>query len=158
AGDSYVTGMTTSKDLPVNGGALQTHFTGNADAFVAKFSPAGALIYATYLGGNGTTIGHGIAVDQFGCAYVTGMTNFATFTVKNAVQSQYVGGLAHAFVAKLNATGSALLYSTYLGGTGEDNLDGGVSYGSIAVDQSGNAYVTGVGGGNFPTLNGLPAM
>jgi hypothetical protein len=59
-------------------------------------------------------------------------------------------------VAKLNATGSALLYSTFLGGTGEENLNGGVPYGSIAVDQSGNAYVTGTGGGNFPTLNGLP--
>jgi hypothetical protein len=156
AGDSYVTGMTSSKDFPVTAGALQTHFTGNADAFVAKFSPTGALIYATYLGGSGTTIGHGIAVDQFGDAYVTGATNSPKFPVKNAYQSQYGGGSADAFVAKLNATGSALLYSTYLGGTEEENLNAGVPYGSIAVDNNGNAYVTGTGGGNFPTLNGLP--
>jgi hypothetical protein len=157
AGDSYVTGMTSSKDFPVTGGVLQSRFSGNEDAFIAKFSPNGTLIYATYLGGSGTTIGHGIAVDQFGDAYVTGSTNSTKFPVMNAYQSQYGGGLADAFVAKLNPMGSALLYSTYLGGTSEENLNGGVSYGSIAVDQSGNAYVTGIGGGNFPTLNGLPA-
>jgi hypothetical protein len=157
AGDSYVTGMTSSKDFPVTAGAFQTHFTGSGvDAFVAKFSPTGALIYATYLGGSSNTEGHGIAVDQFGDAYVTGMTDCTKFPVKNAYQSQYGGGLADAFVAKLNPTGSALLYSTYLGGTGEDNLNGSVLCGSIAVDNNGNAYVTGTGGGNFPTLNGLP--
>jgi hypothetical protein len=160
AGDSYVTGMTSSKDFPATAGAFQTHFTGNEDAFVAKFSPTGALIYASYLGGNGTTLGHGIAVDQFGDAYVTGYTNSTRFPVINAYQSQYGGGLTDAFVAKLNPTGSALLYSTYLGAASEENLNAGVPYGSIAVDQNGNAYVTGIGGGptsNFPTLNGLPA-
>src|SRR5262249_21266916 len=134
-----------------------THFSGNADAFVAKFSPTGALVYATYLGGHGTTVGHGIAVDQYGDAYITGWTSSTNFPVKNAYQSQFGGGQTDAFVAKLNPTGSALLYSTFLGGTGEENLNDGVSYGSIAVDQSGNAYVTGIGAGNFPTLNGLPA-
>jgi hypothetical protein len=156
AGNSYVTGMTTSKDFPATAGAFQTHFTGNADAFVAKFSPTGALIYATYLGASSNTIGHGIAVDQSGDAYVTGATDSNKFPVKNAYQSHYGGGSSDAFVTKLNPTGSALLYSTYLGGTEGENLNGSVPYGSIAVDQSGNAYVTGTGGGNFPTLNGLP--
>jgi Beta-propeller repeat len=159
AGNSYVTGQTSSKNFPATSGALQTHFSGNADAFVAKFSPAGALLYATYLGGRGTTTGHGIAVDQYGDAYITGSTNSPNFPVKNAFQSQY-GGQGDAFVTELNSTGTALLYSTYLGGTAEENLNAGVPYGSIAVDQNGNAYVTGVCGplsSNFPTLNGLPA-
>jgi hypothetical protein len=154
AGDSYVTGITTSKDFPTTAGAFQTHFTGNEDAFVAKFSPAGALIYATYLGGNGSTTGHGIAVDQFGDAYITGSTNATKFPLENAYQSNF-GGLTDAFVAKLNPTGSALLYSTYLGGKGYEDLFVNAFYGSIAVDQSGNAYVTGTVTGSFPTLNGL---
>ena len=140
-------------------GAVQTHFSGSEDAFIAKFNPAGQLVYATYLGGRGTTFGHSIAVDQYGDAYVTGMTNCANFPVKNAFQSQYGGGMGDAFVTKLNPTGSALLYSTYLGGSSVENDNGGTLYGSIAVDQNGNAYVTGITGGptsNFPSLNGLP--
>jgi hypothetical protein len=160
AGNTYVTGGTSSKDFPVTSGAMQTRFSGNEDAFIAKFSPAGQLVYATYLGGRGTTFGHGIAVDQYGDAYVTGMTNCTSFPVKNAFQSQYGGGLGDAFVTRLNPTGSALLYSTYLGGSAEEDDNGGTLYGSIAVDPSGNAYVTGITGGptsNFPTLDGLPA-
>jgi hypothetical protein len=157
AGNSYVTGSTSSKDFPVTSGALQTHFTGSMDAFVAKFNPGGALVYATYFGGRGTTVGQGIAVDQYGDAYLTGMTNCTNLPVHNAFQPQYGGGNADAFVAKLNPNGSALLYSTYLGGTGTDDLNAGKSYGAIAVDSNGNAYVTGSPGTGFPTLNGLPA-
>jgi hypothetical protein len=174
AGNSYVTGYTDSADFPVTSGAFQTAFAGTKyggqDAFVVKFNPSGGLVYATYLGGNGFNLADGIAVDQYGDAYVTGKTNATNFPVKNALQPNYGGGEFDAFVAKLNPTGSALLYSTYLGGSGDENVtspqDGTI--GGIAVDSSGNAYVTGTSFSatvvktgpkvvhNFPTLNGMP--
>src|SRR5262249_19170886 len=76
AGNSYVTGYTSSADFPVTSGALQTRLAKNSQAaFVAKFNAAGGLVYATYLGGRGLTLGDGIAVDQFGDAYITGKTD-----------------------------------------------------------------------------------
>jgi hypothetical protein len=153
----------SSANFPVTPGAFQTtfnvHQAGEA-AFVAKFNPSGGLVYATYLGGKGLTLGDGIAVDQYGDAYVTGKTAASNFPVVNAFQSKYGGGTSDAFLAKLNPTGSALLYSTYLGGTGNENQ--GSSWnsplGGIAVDQSGNAYVTGTSSSpsTFPTRNGMP--
>jgi hypothetical protein len=158
AGNSYVTGSTSSANFPATKGALQTHLQGTQDAFVAKFSPTGKLVYATYLGGKGLDLGDGIAVDQYGDAYVTGKTDAANFPVVNGFQTK-LGGKSDAFVAKLNPTGSALLYSTYLGGTDHENLDAAYNapLGGIAVDSNGNAYVTGVTfSSNFPTRNGLP--
>jgi hypothetical protein len=163
AGNSYVTGYTTSADFPVTSGAFQTTIKGpkgTQEAFVAKFNPAGGLVYATYLGGKGLTLGDGIAVDQYGDAYVTGKTDASNFPVVNALQPNYGGGQSDAFVAKLNPTGTALLYSTYLGGAGNENQ--GASWdsplGGIAVDSSGNAYVTGTSSSSsgFPTRNGIP--
>src|SRR5262249_41034576 len=81
----------------------------------------GGLVYATYLGGHELTLGTGIAVDQYGDAYVTCKTSSKDFPVKNALQPNYGGGQSDAFVAKLNPTGSALLYFTYLGGSGNEN-------------------------------------
>jgi hypothetical protein len=165
AGNTYVTGLTTSTDFPVTSGAFQTKYAGgikkggSTDAFVAKFNPAGGLVYATYLGGNGFNLGDSIAVDQYGDAYVLGKTTASNFPVKNGFQTSY-GGNTDAFVAELNPTGSALLYSTYLGGSGEENHSGSWDspVGGIAVDGTGNAYVTGVTfSSNFPTRNGLPA-
>jgi hypothetical protein len=168
AGNTYVTGLTTSTDFPVTSGAFQTKCAGgikkgseSSDAFVAKFNPAGGRVYATYLSGNGFSFGDGIAVDQYGDAYVTGKTDATNFPVKNAFQPKYGGGESDAFVAELNPAGSALLYSTYLGGTADENRANGynVPVGGIAVDQNGNVYVTGSSSSssNFPTRNGLPA-
>jgi hypothetical protein len=125
---------------------VQASNRGDFDAFVAKLNPDGsALVYSTYLGGGGVDYGYGIAVDSFGNAYVTGRTYSADFPTANPLQASY-GGELDAFVAKLNATGSALVYSTYLGGSRYDEGN------SIAVDSSGNAYVTGVTySTNFPT-------
>jgi hypothetical protein len=161
AGNSYVTGYTTSADFPVTSGAVQTRLANNSQAaFVAKFNTAGGLVYATYLGGRGSTLGDGIAVDQFGDAFITGKTDSANFPVMNALQPKFGGGQSDAFVAKLNATGTALLYSTYLGGAGAENQAGAWDspQGGIAVDSSGNAYVTGTSGSStsFPTRNGIP--
>ena len=120
---------------------------------MAKLNPAGsALVYSTYLGGSSGDGGNGIAVDSSGNAYVTGYTNSTNFPTANPLQAVY-GGCGDAFVAKLNPGGSALVYSTYLGGSSDDR-----GYG-IAVDSSGNAYVTGyTDSTNFPTANPLQAF
>jgi uncharacterized repeat protein (TIGR01451 family) len=151
SGNAYVTGYTGSTNFPT-ANPLQAH-GGNGDAFVAKLNPAGsALVYSTYLGGSNDDYGYGIAVDASGNAYVTGRTQSTNFPTANPVQAAYGGGQFDAFVAKLNAAGSALVYSTYLGG---GDLDEGLG---IAVDPSGNAYVTGdTWSTNFPTANPLQA-
>lgn len=101
-----------------------------------------SLDYSTYLGGGGNDSGYGIAVDSSGNAYVTGSTNSSDFpTTAGALQTAFGGAYTDAFVSKLNSNGSALVYSAFLGG---DIIDYGNSIGyAIAVDSSGNAYVTG---------------
>jgi hypothetical protein len=154
-GSAYVTGETFSADFPtVN--PLQGTNHGVYDAFVTKFNAAGtALVYSTYLGGTGDDTACGIAVDSSGNVYVTGYTWSTDFPTVNPLQPtnrSYTPGNATAFVAKVNATGSALVYSTYLGGTDDDRASG------IAVDSSGNAYVTGITSSNdFPTANPFQA-
>jgi hypothetical protein len=151
SGDSYVTGVTFSPKFPTTKGAFQTSGafinTIGLGAFVTKFNASGsALVYSTFLGGISPA---GIAVDSGGDAYVTGST-YGAPPLKNAFQATPGGG-GDAFVTKLNASGSALVYSTYLGGSAQDYATG------IAVDRSGDAYVTGVtspSSTNFPTTPG----
>jgi hypothetical protein len=153
SGNAYVTGWTSSTNFPTTPGAFQTTYGGgdfNGDAFVTKLNPTGsALVYSTYLGGNSNDVGHDIAVDASGNAYIAGFTSSTNFpTTLGAFQTTYGGGIVNAFVTKLNPTGSALAYSTYLG-TSEN-----YGYG-IAVDASGNAYVAGLTSStNFPTTLG----
>jgi len=159
SGSAYVTGATASTDF-ATGGAYQTTFGGGYDAFVAKLNAAGsALVYATYLGGSNSDFGEGVAVDSSGSAYVTGNTGSANFpTTAGAYQTIYGGGVADLFVAKLNATGSALVYATYLGGSGDDGNNPYFHEG-IAVDNNGSAYVTsGTNSANFPTTAGAYQM
>ena len=117
------------------------------------------LSYSTYLGGSGGDGGLGVAVDQLGNAYVTGGTSSTNFPTVNALQSTFGGASQYAFISKINASGSALVYSTYLGGSGYNPGFGGqgINFGSgIAVDAPGNAYVTGgTTSPNFPTANAL---
>jgi len=122
-----------------------------SNAFVTKLNPTGsALVYSTYLGGSGSDWGSGIAVDGSGNAYITGTTSSTDFPTMSPLQPAYGGGGGDAFVARLNPTGSALVYSTYLGGNQDE-----YGYG-IAVDSSGNAYVTGrTESANFPTMSPL---
>ncbi len=152
AGNAYVTGHTSSTNFPtVN--PIQPVFGGALDAFVTKINAGGsALVYSTYLGGITTDDGRGIAVDAAGNAYVTGFTRSTNFPTMNPIQAANAGGTADAFVTKLNAAGSALVYSTYLGGNGQD-----IGYG-IAVDSSRSVYVTGnTASTNFPTMNPFQA-
>lgn len=146
AGNAYVTGSTASINFPTQN-PFQTANTGSV-AFVTKLNAAGsALVYSTYLGGSGGDQGNGIAVDSAGNAYVTGSTGSTNFPTQNPLQPLNGGG-GDAFVTKLNATGSALMYSTYLGGSGGDQGN------SIVLDSTGNAYVTGAAAGGFPTTPG----
>jgi Beta-propeller repeat len=124
---------------------------------VSKLNSSGsALVYSTYLGGSGNApfgfgdYANGIAVDSSGNAYVTGVTLSSNFpTTAGAFQTTFGGGRNDAFVSKLNASGSALVYSTYLGGSNNDQGNG------ILADSSGNAYVTGfTESSNFPTTPG----
>jgi uncharacterized repeat protein (TIGR01451 family) len=153
-GHVYVSGITLSNNFPtvnaLQGAAGGT--TASFDAFVAKLNPAGtALVYSTYLGGNLNDRGHSIAVDAAGNAYVTGMTSSANFPTANAWQPN-LRGTSDAFIAKLNPAGTALVYSTYLGGVSVDQANG------VAVDAGGNAYLAGMtGSSNFPTLSPLQA-
>lgn len=158
-GNTYITGVTNSDDFPFTPGAFQTTRGGGScnpynpkpcpDAFVAKLNATGtALTYATFLGGNNVNVATGIAVDSSGNALVTGGTLSTDFPTLNAVHATPYGGTcgtggqAHpctdAFVSKVNSTGSALVYSTYLGGNGDD---AGLA---VAADSDGNAYLTGL--------------
>ena len=156
AGYAYVTGGTLSTNFPVTSGALQPACADAGctlgDAFVAKFNPTGAaLVYSTYLGGSSYEIGTSIAVDSKGNAYVIGWTGSPDFPTKNPMQGFYAGG-GDTFVAKLNASGTALTYSTYLGGSGTDNGN------DVALDSAGNVYVAGgTSSLDFPLLNPLQA-
>jgi hypothetical protein len=159
-GNAYVAGVTGSTSFPTTAGAFQTMFASVGcppissfaceDGFVTKLNPTGtALVYSTYLGGNGPDAAQGIALDTFGNAFVVGSTVSTNFPTKNPIQSGF-GGYRDAFVSKLNSTGSALVYSTYLGGSDDDEALG------VAVDSSAVAYVTGkTQSTNFPTAHPL---
>src|SRR5206468_12408882 len=148
-GNAYVTGTTDSVDFPTLS-AFQDALAGEGsqDTFVTKLNAAGsALVYSTYLGGSGLDEGRAIAVDAGGNAYVTGATSSTNFPTQSPIQTN-LGG-ADAFVTKLNAAGSTLVYSTYLGGGRNDEGN------AITLDTTGSAYVTGsTGSSDFPTTAG----
>jgi len=154
-GNFYLTGFTVSANFPT-ARPLQgskSAPTGDPDVFVMKLNAAdGSLIYATYLGGTVGQVGAGIAVDSSRNAWVAGWTGSADFPVKNPLQPGYGGGTNDVFLAKLNASGSELLFSTLLGGTDSDFCSG------VALDRDGNAYVTGTTfSPNFPVVHALQA-
>jgi Ca2+-binding RTX toxin-like protein len=150
SGNAYVTGVGNSTDFPTTAGVFDTTANGSYDAFVSKLNASGsALAYSTYLGGSTDEQGYGIAVDASGSAYVIGRTDSSNFPVSAGAFDSTSNAFLDVFVSKLNATGSALAYSTYLGGKGNDRAGG------IAVDSSGNAYVTGyTSSADFPTTSG----
>jgi hypothetical protein len=151
SGSAYVTGSTSSPEFPtVN--PYQT-YQGGGDAFLTKLSPAGSsLEYSTYLGGGSADYGNEIAVDSAGHAYVTGQTFSADFPLQDPYQTYQGDG--DAFVTKFSPAGTALLYSTCVGGNRRDtSIDiAADSATDIALDGSGNAYITGqTFSTNFPT-------
>ena len=155
AGAAYISASTYSSDFPTVQ-ALQPANRGGSDAVVAKLSADGSrLIYSTYLGGSSPEASAGIAVDLAGAAYIAGTTESPDFPEVNALQPQPQpgGAIQNAFVAKLAPDGTALLYSTYLGGTENDTAF------NLAVDSLGAAYVVGVTTSpDFPSVNPLAAF
>ena len=161
-GNAYVTGDTSGGSLPTTAGAVQEIPPSPAcapnfchDAFVAKFSPIGSLVYSTYLAGEGDDAGEGIAVDASGNAYVTGSTAALYFPIRNAFQFDYRGP-GDAFVTKLNPDGSRILFSSYLGGGHMTNsalaTDGQDEATGIALGPGGKIYLAGQTTSlNFPT-------
>jgi len=153
AGNAYVTGYTTFTDFPVTVGPDLTYNEnpgGYSDVFVAKVNASGTgLAYAGYIGGSSLDVGNGIAVDSAGNAYVTGYTGSTNFPVIVGLDLTFNGDSFDAFVAKVNASGTGLVYAGYLGGSAND-------YGwGITVDSAGNAYVTGyTASTNFPVTVG----
>jgi hypothetical protein len=154
----YVVGNTFSTDFPMlnpaqpikGGGSSNQH-----DGFVTKINPEGSgLVYSTYLGGSKTDEASGIALDDLGNAYITGMTQSIDFPTNNAYQPTYGGERGDAFATKLSAAGNEFIYSTYLGGNDDENyFSGHGPYGGIAVDADHNATVTGYTcSANFPTI------
>lgn len=147
AGNVYVAGWTGSTDFPTTPGTLQPRYSGTyfpgGHGYIAKLNPSGtALVYSTYVGGTNADSISGIVVDVAGNAYITGATNSVDFPVTIGALQQHIRGSqtdnhSNAFVAKLNSTGTALLYATYLGGSVNDS---GVA---IAVDSEGIANVAG---------------
>src|SRR5439155_14661442 len=150
SGNAYITGITNSTDFPT-AGAEQGSNAGSGDVFVTKLNPSGtALVYSTYLGGNGADTAAALAVDASGDVFITGSTTSANFpTTTGAFQTTYGGG-GDAFVTQLNSAGNKLVYSSYLGGRDADFGQG------IAVDTSGHAYLTGsTQSADFPLMNPL---
>jgi hypothetical protein len=146
AGSAYVTGTTLSTNFPTQD-PYQTGPVAQNEVFVSKLAPSGsALVFSTYLLGNGGDIGSGIAVDSTGSAYVTGTTSSTNYPTTNPYQTDQPG--EDAFVTKLDPSGATLAFSTYLGGAGDDSGNG------VAVDSAGSAYVTGATeSAAFPTAS-----
>ena len=150
AGNAYVTGFTQSADFPLLNPLQSTHPAGNgfSEGFVLKLKADGTLAYSTFLGGGMGDSPRAIAVDTAGNAYVTGQTRSSDFPLKNAIPNQPPGSpnFVTAFIAKINPVGSALVYSTYFGGSNGDSSS------AIAADAAGNTYVAGsTASTDFPT-------
>ena len=147
-GNAYITGLAAGT-IPTTKGVVEPTCPGKTDAFAAKFNPSGQLVYATCVGGSAEDSGAGIAVDANENAYLTGITTSNDFPLVNPFQSS-LNGSSDAFLSVLNPTASAIVYSTYLGGSSADHGFG------VAVDSTGEAFVTGyTHSTDFPLKNPL---
>ncbi len=170
ANNAYITGYTSSSSFPTTPNAFQTSINGDLDVFVAKIhtnasvcTPQApnincreALVYSTFIGGARDDSGNSIALDTFGNAYVGGQTSSNNFPTTAGVFQTALQGGNDAFVTKVNPTGQNVVYSTYLGGGALSSINDGLdSISGIAVNSSGNAYVTGsTNSSTFPTTQG----
>lgn len=154
SGNTYVTGITKSANFPVTVGVLQSTLKGSSDAYLARFSPTGTLVYSTYLGGTGAETGLDLALDSLGQITVVGDTFSSDFpTTPGAYDTTYGGTVAgahgDAFIARLNAAGTALVSGTYIGGASDDLAT------RVAIDSTDRAVITGnAGNATFPVTVG----
>lgn len=157
AGDAYVAGTTRSPDFPLAGPYQADLLSSTGNAFVSEIKADGsALIYSTFLGGGAAATAQGIAIDATGNAYLAGNTTSTDFPTVNAFQSGLNSPWGNAFVSKISADGSTLLYSTYLGGSGNSAFNVGDEADAVAVDPAGDAFVAGHAySSDFPTQRAL---
>ncbi len=147
SGDLFAFGDTGSANFPVLN-AFQSVSGGGDEGWLTELSPTGSVVFSTYIGGSGADAVRGAEIDSSGNIYLTGNTSSTNFPILNAIQPNYGGGTSDAWVAKLNSSGSALIYSTYLGGSASDAAS------DIAFDAADNVYVVGYTASiNFPTVN-----
>lgn len=148
-GEAYIAGDTTSGNLASSGGAVQAGYGGSGDAFVARLATDGTLEYLSYLGGAAQDNGRAIALSATGDMIVGGSTLSSNFPIQTVVQPT-LGGQSDGFVTRINATGTALVYSTYHGGAGPENVA------ALAVDETDAVYFGGTTGSldTFPTTPG----
>ena len=151
--NAYVTGFTASEDFPVSANAYQPRRKNIGfyvyNAFVTEFSAAGAMIYSTFIGGSTFDYAHAIAIDASGQAVIAGEPASSDYPVTTKAEQSSLGGVSNGFISKLSADGSELVFSTFLGGSGDDRAFG------LALDSSGNVYVAGLtGSSNFPVTSG----
>lgn len=159
SGNAYITGYTRSTSFPITAGVFQPKCSSCAstvDSYVTELNSSGsALVYSSYLGGNNGDTGYAIAVDAAGNAYVTGYTYSTNFPTTTGAFQRTSGAKSVAFVTKVNPTGTAMSYSTYLGGTGTSTNACAACATGIAVDSTGEAFVVGLTWEtNFPTTTG----
>ena len=146
SGNAYIFGDTLSSNLPVRN-ALQPTYSGGYDAFIAKLDSSGTIVYLTYIGGNGDDAARSGKVDAAGNLFFCGETRSTNLPTVNPLQAHNAGGL-DAYVMGLNPSGSALVYSTYLGGSANDYAN------SMGLDPQGNIYIAGYSlSTDFPTVS-----
>jgi HYDIN/CFA65/VesB-like, Ig-like domain/Beta-propeller repeat len=150
SGNAYLAGYTFSSNFPTQS-ALQSSLSGSSDAFVTEINPGtSSLVFSTYLGGGGSESAQSVAIDSVGSIYVAGNTSSSGFPVTSGASQATYGGQTDAFITKLAPGGAQMVYSTFLGGSGLDQAN------SIAIDPSGNAYITGfTQSSDFPLANAL---
>jgi hypothetical protein len=148
AGNAYLTGITRSDDFPVRNAFQQTKKEG-ADAFVTKLDPNGGIVFSTFIGGNGSDEGHALAVNSRGDVFVAGDTSSTNFPIARAFDNVSRGG--DAFLVKLYSSGSAIEYSTYLGGDAGSEIAF-----ALALDSANNVYIAGeTTSDDFQTKNAI---
>ncbi|MCP4708499.1 MAG: hypothetical protein GY869_07740, partial [Planctomycetes bacterium] len=147
AGNVYITGMAQSSNFPTTAGAYDETYSADNDVVVLKLNPIGTdLIYSTYIGDSGSDVGSGIEIDDQGNAYIVGHTGSSNFPTTTGAYDETYNGLNDFFALKLDATGTNLEYSTFVGGTDREGDP------QIAIDENNNIYFTGmIWSSDFPT-------
>lgn len=154
SGNAYIVGRIPSADLVTVGAIQPSYGGGGEDGYLTKIDSSGtSIVYSTYLGGSAADNAYGIAVDGSGNAFISGSTASSDFPTNAAFQPTFGGGTQDAFIAEIDAAGSSLVYSSYLGGSGDEQGTG------IGIDASGNAITSGATDStDFPTLNPYQAF